>query len=413
MADQTQNPITSVLNLSDEEIMNLDPASLTAAAPETKPEDEAANTAAVGQAAADEQAQANQGDDNGDDDQGNEGGSKEDAANSAEAGQGGDAEKTAEQAAAEAAAANAGAKAPALDGTAKKPADPAAATTADGGLTELKSFQEKILGKFKANGRDMQVRSAEEALALMQKGAGFHKRMEELKPNLAIIESLRKADLLSQEKIDFLIDVMAKKPDAISKLVKDSGIDPLDLSAEKAEGYKPTSHKVSEQEQMIDEVWSELEGTEGFDRTVNLVTKEWDKASQALIANNPNILRVITAQMNSGIYDMVASEMHREKVLGRLTGLSDLEAYRQVGDAMEAAGKFKSLGNQAGQPAAQDQGTPAVPPVVKPNPKQADDSDRDSKKRAASPARTTATAARATSSPLALSDEDILSGKFG
>lgn len=419
MADQNNDntQITSVLDLSDEEIMNLDPASLASATPAAG-EAEAAQAAAEQAAreaeeAAAAQAQEQQGQANADQggNDGDDQGKAQGSADGAEAGQGVDGAKTAEQIAADAAAVDAAAAAKEAgkdSGNANKPATPAAPAPADGGLTELKSFQERILGKFKANGREMQVRDADEAIALMQKGAGFHKRMEQLKPNLAIVESLRKADLLSQDKIDFLIDVALKKPEAISKLVQESGIDPLDLTAEKAGGYKPTSHKVSEQEQMIDEVWTELEGAEGFDRTVNLVTKEWDKASQGIVASNPNLLRVITAQMQNGVYDLVAGEMHRERVLGRLTGLSDLEAYRQVGDAMEAAGKFKHLGKQAGQPAAQGQGAPAVPAVVKPDPKQAEDSNRNDKKRAASPARAAAAPAKSVVNPLAMSDEDIL-----
>lgn len=408
MADEQNQQITSVLDLSDEEIMNLDPATLSAAPaqPEASAEAEAGAAAAEEKAAADE----NQGNDNQGGEDGDDQGAAQSAADSAEAGKD-DAGETDPAGDADDAAKAAAAKDPKTpDGKSAdaKPAGTAPATPAAGSADDLKAFQEKILAPFKANGRDMQVRDADEAIALMQKGAGFHKRMEQLKPNLAIIESLRRADLLDQSKIDFLIDVMAKKPEAISKLVQDSGIDPLDISAEKAGAYKPTSHKPSERQLAIDEVLSELHGTEGFDRTVEVVAQKWDNASRDIISDQPALLRVINAHMQNGIYDKISAEVERERVLGRLTGLSDLEAYRQVGDAMEAAGKFAPAKSSAGQPNASGQQTTAVPPVVKADPKQADDSNRNAAKRAASPARATPAPAKAKVNYLAMSDDEIL-----
>jgi hypothetical protein len=54
-----------------------------------------------------------------------------------------------------------------------------------------------------------------------------------------------------------------------------------------------------------------------------------------------------------------------------------------------------------------------VPAVVKPDPKQAEDSNRNGQRRAASPARANPAPAKAVVNPLALSDEEIMSGKFG
>lgn len=418
MADQK---ITSVLDMSDEDIMNLDPSTLStepaqpgegaAAEGGESDEDKAAREAAEQEAAAaaeaaEAEAKANN---NGDAD-GNNQGEAQGKANGAEAGEGdGSTSNPADgaDAAAQAAATKDPKAAPGKSADAKPAGTPPAAA-APGSADDLKSFQEKILAPFKANGRDMQVRDADEAIALMQKGAGFHKRMEQLKPNLAIIESLRRADLLDQSKIDFLIDVMAKKPEAISKLVQESGIDPLDISPEKAGAYKPTSYKPTDRQLAIDEVLSELHGSKGFDRTVDVVAKQWDNASRDFISDSPAVLRVLNNHMENGVYDLIAAEVERERTIGHLTGLSDLEAYRQVGDAMEAAGKFAPKKEPAGQPNPSGQQAPAVPPVVKPNPKQADDSDRNAAKRAASPARATSAPVKGKMNYLAMSDDEIM-----
>lgn len=268
---------------------------------------------------------------------------------------------------------------------------------------------DRLLAPFKANGRDIKVENVDEALRLMQMGANYNRKMAALKPNLAIMKTLENNGLLDPAKINFLIDLSKKNPDAISKLVKDSGIDPLDISAEKAEGYKPGTHEAPETQVELDTVLDEMQDSPKYTETLDLVSKQWDAKSRSLIAAQPQLLKVINGHMESGIFDLVASELERKKLFGGLHGLSDLEAYRQVGDEMASSGKFEHLKKQAGQPGQQGQQAPAAKVVVPPKPKQADDSKREEQRRAAAPARGVAPTGKlpADFNPLALSDEEF------
>jgi len=218
---------------------------------------------------------------------------------------------------------------------------------------------------------------------------------------------LQKADLLSEEKINFLIDVASKKPEAISKLVKDAGIDPLDISVEKAGDYKPGNHRITREEQALDEVFDALDGQKGFDRTLEVIGKQWDDASRALIAQNPKALQDITQHIQAGVFDAVIAKVERERAFGRLTGLSDVEAYRQVGMAMMESGELAHLTGKATQ--SSQQAAPAKV-VADPNPKKADEDDRRKKRQAASPTRAAAPSSKlpADFNPLAMSDEELL-----
>jgi hypothetical protein len=271
----------------------------------------------------------------------------------------------------------------------------------------VKAFYDKITAPFKANGRDMKVENADEAIQLMQMGSNYHKKMQALRPNLQLMKSLETAGLLSQEKIDFLIDVMAKKPEAISKLVQDSGIDPLDISPEKAGDYKPTSYKVDDRTLALDEVLSELEGSKGFDRTVDIVANKWDKGSKEIIAEHPGLLKVLNNHIEVGVYDLVMAEVEGERTFNRLTGLSDLEAYRQVGNAMAESGEFEHL---MGKATPSSQQTAPAKVVADTKPKQADDSNRREKRKAASPTRTAAPSSKlpADFNPLSMSDDELM-----
>ena len=262
----------------------------------------------------------------------------------------------------------------------------------------------RLLAPFKANGRDIQVESVDDAIALMQMGANYNKKMAALKPNLKLMKMLENNGFMSEEKIGFLIDLGKKDPAAINKLVKDSGLDPMDLDPEKAKAYKQTTYAVDDREIELDTVLDDLQGTPTYTRTLDVVSNKWDVASKQTVSQNPQLLKVINDHIASGIYDLISTEVERGRMLGRLNGLSDIEAYRQVGDAIQARGGF----NHLSKPQIQKPDTQA-PVIVPPKPKKVEDDKLKDKRRAAS---STQPAAPRTDTlkdfnPLSMSDEEF------
>jgi len=265
---------------------------------------------------------------------------------------------------------------------------------------DFKAGYERILAPFKANGRDVTPKSVEDAISLMQMGANYNKKMAALKPNLKLMKLLENNGLLSEEKLSYLIELDKKNPGAINKLMKDSGIDPMDLDAEKAGEYKPKIHSVDDREIELDTVLDEIQGTASYNRTLEIVSKEWDGPSKQVIAGQPQLLKVINDHIASGIYDQISTEVDRERMFGRLNGMSDIEAYRQVGDAIQARGGFNTDPLKA-------VATVKPPVIVVPKPK-ADTEILNDKRRAASS--TKATAPSVTNkdfNPLAMSDAEF------
>ena len=266
----------------------------------------------------------------------------------------------------------------------------------------------KVFAPFKANGKDVQVTSADEAIQLMQMGANYNKKMAALKPNLKVLKLLETHGLLDESELNFLIDLKEKNPQAIMKLVKDSGIDPLEMDVDKAEGYKPNVRGVNEKEMALDEVIEELKDSPGYDRTITVVGNQWDQASKQVIAANPQVLKVINGHVETGVFDIIVKELDRQRMLGGLTGLSDIEAYRQIGDAIQAKGGFDHLGRQSTK-------TPNPASNVTPKPRKEDDPKlRDKKLAASSPKGKPAPSKQTDFNPLSLSDEEFskLSPKF-
>ena len=266
---------------------------------------------------------------------------------------------------------------------------------------DYEAAYKKLTAPFKANGREIQVTSVEDAVSLMQMGANYNKKMAALKPNLKLMKLLENNGLLNEERISYLIDLEKKNPDAINKLIKDSGLDPLDLDAAKAGDYKPTVRKVDDREMELDTVLEELQDSPAYNQTLDIVSNKWDASSKQVIANSPQLLKVIANHVQSGIYDMIHKEIENERLFGRLNGLSDIEAYRQVGDAIQARGGFSHLSTQGHQ-------TQPKPVVVPPKPQMGDEDKRREKKLAASGSKAVVPSKPATEfNPLSMSDDEF------
>ena len=259
----------------------------------------------------------------------------------------------------------------------------------------------RLLAPFKANGRDIAVKSVDDAISLMQMGANYSKKMAALKPNLKLMKMLENNGFMSEDKIGYLIDLGKKNPDAINKLIQDSGIDPLDLSEERAKAYKQSSYTVDDRAFELDTVLDELQDTPTYTKTLDIVSNKWDVESKQAITESPQLLGVINDHVSSGIYDLISQEVERERVFGRLKGLSDIQAYRQVGDEIHARGGFNHLGSSQGKPET------TKPVVVSPKPK-ADDNKLTDKRRAASTTKPVASnSAPKEFNPLAMTDDEI------
>lgn len=266
---------------------------------------------------------------------------------------------------------------------------------------DFEAEYKRLLTPFKANGHEIAVNSVDDAIQLMQMGANYNKKMAGLKPNLKLMKMLENSGFLSEDKIGYLIDLGNKNPDAINKLVKESGINPMDLDAEKAGDYKPKIHSVDDREMELDTVLDEISTTPSYNQTLDIVSTKWDGASKQVLANSPQLLKVINDHVSSGIYDLIAKEVANERMFDRLKGLSDIEVYRHVGDAIQARGGFNHLGSSQGKPATK------TPVVVVPKPKLVDESLNDKKRAASSTKPAAASTVAKDFNPLSLSDADF------
>lgn len=197
---------------------------------------------------------------------------------------------------------------------------------------DYKSFYEQVMSPFKANGGTVQLRSPQEVVKLMQMGANYTQKMQILAPYRKKVQMLQKANLLDDDKLNYLIDLSQGNPEAIKKLIKDSKLDPMDLDIYGEQNYVPGNHTVSDAEMQLQTTLDELTSTPEGLQTVNLA-RGWDQASLSEIGKDPSILATLHEQRMNGVYDFITKEMQHQKMLGNLPdNIPFLQAYKAVGD---------------------------------------------------------------------------------
>lgn len=334
-ANASSNPLTSkiVANMSDDEIMNMDPATLVVAENEEENAGDADGSADSAQASSEGGEQENpEGDADGaaagegssENPFGSDGSTSAKETDDPDTGQSTSSEAD---------------DSPSDDQSGDKGEDGDDEGDGKSDEVDYKAEYGKLMAPFRAAKREVTLGNIEDARRLMQMGVDYSRKMEGIKPHLQVIRTLDKAGLLDLNKINFLIDLDKKEPEAIKKLLRDKGIDPMDLNLEDGEDYSPADHSVSEDEMALTDVLDNIKDSDTFERTVE-VTTGMDKRSRESLRTNPEVLAVINDHMQSGVYDQVAERVASEKLFGRLKGLSDLEAYYRTGDAMFKAGEL-------------------------------------------------------------------------
>lgn len=205
---------------------------------------------------------------------------------------------------------------------------------------DYKAEYERITAPFKANGKEVQVNSIDDAIQLMQMGADYQRKTTEIKPLRKIGEMLKQNDLLDAEQLSYLIDLKNKNPKAIQKLLKESGIDPLDIDTSEEVNYKPNNYQVDDKTIELNDVLDSIQHTPQFDTTVKILGSQWDQQSKEYLSSNPQTISILNEHIGNGIYDTIANEVSKQRMLGRLNNVSDLDAYRTVGDYIQANGGF-------------------------------------------------------------------------
>lgn len=200
-------------------------------------------------------------------------------------------------------------------------------------VTAEKAFFDRVTAEFQANGKAFKIDSAEDVVSLMQKGLNYNQKMATMKPGMKVLKALQEQGIESVEDLGFLLDLKAKKPEAIARLIQESGIDAYELNEEKAQAYQPSVPQVSDEVVNFEMTAKSLEGNPHFGTVVQQLGT-YDETTKQEIFKNPHLLNLLTDHVQNGYYDKICARLEQEQAVGRLNGMSFLQAYDTVGNML-------------------------------------------------------------------------------
>jgi hypothetical protein len=245
-----------------------------------------------------------------------------------------------------------------------EPEAKSAATT-----TETVNFEAKYkeaMAPLKANGKTIEIQSMDELRQLASMGANFTRKMQDIAPHRKILAMLENNGLLDEAKLSFFIDLDKKNPEALKKLIKDSGVDPLDIDVSSEPAYQAGNHKVSDTEIAFRTVLEDLQSTPTGQETISVINSSWDQASKEELWKAPEIMATIQQQRENGIYDTISAEITRQAMLGKIPASTPfIQAYLTVGNELQTRGAFTNLNAPNGK-GVQNASTQTTAPVNAP-----------------------------------------------
>ena len=210
---------------------------------------------------------------------------------------------------------------------------------------------DKLFAPIKASGTNIQVKSVDEAIQLIQMGANYQKKMQTIKPKMRVLQTLERHQV-DDAKLNYALDLLSGNKEAIHKLVTEHGYEQDGFFNDNGNApvYTPTDNLVSPQEVEVRDAFNEIEGSPHASRVQSILTKEWDADSANEFIKNPRLITTLNAQMEAGHFAAIESEMVKQRALHGHTHMNDLELYCAIGDAMVKSGQLVIPSNVATPP---------------------------------------------------------------
>jgi len=194
----------------------------------------------------------------------------------------------------------------------------------------------------RADGKEYPIESMEELYALASKGINADRKWTESSEGRRVAATLKNNDL-SMDDINLMVDLKKGDINAISSLLKQAGVDPLDIDADALDGnYKPQDRSTGDMELRLNDVIARTKHQPRYQESVNVIMEQWDESSKSKFYENPEMLEALNVDMQpdeSGVslYDRVSPVAEKLKAMETGHKKSDLEYYMLAGQRVVGA----------------------------------------------------------------------------
>lgn len=185
--------------------------------------------------------------------------------------------------------------------------------------------------KFRANGKDYEFSSkeiVEQFPKIFGQAMDYTKKMQAIKPWRKTIDAIEGASL-SHDDINLMIDVLKGDKNAITEVLKRTGTDALDLDMEATSAYVAKDYGRDDSALAIKDIVEDISRDVEYATTHNILSKEWDDRSWNVMAENPEMIKLLHTDVKSGMYQTLQPLAEKLKVYdgGRK---SDLDYYKEA-----------------------------------------------------------------------------------
>lgn len=181
---------------------------------------------------------------------------------------------------------------------------------------EAKEDAPKRRHKIKAQGKEYDF-SLDDLKQLASKGIDYTNKMKRISPYRKMISAIEEEGITEAE-INQFIEMRKGNKDAIGAFTKKHNIALSDIEEgeSNADSYRPNNY--GREQTALNDVDADLRAsmqTQHYDKMVNWVNKQLDADSQQFFIENPEALRLLARDIESGGFDQVLYEIERADLL--------------------------------------------------------------------------------------------------
>ena len=160
---------------------------------------------------------------------------------------------------------------------------------------------------------------------------GYSDKMKVFKEYKPFLKALEERKLTTDaDKFNLAMSIVDGDPEAIKKVLKEKGIDPLELDLEDIK-YTEKNTLPSQAQMLIEDTYDQAENLGVGDKFTKVINKDWDiKSLQELVTNNA-VRADLLQHLSDGTYDIVSNEIKKMELLdatGLLNNMTSIEKYR-------------------------------------------------------------------------------------
>lgn len=220
-------------------------------------------------------------------------------------------------------------------------------------------FRKAVTSSFKANHKEFSIDDPDEIRKLMQYGLNYHKKMTELAPHRKALKTLEQHGLLNPDKLNYAIELLQGNSGAIAKLLKEHSIDTYELPDLEETPYQSGNYLPTDERLNFDEKVASIQETTNGSKVIEYV-RSLDGDSFYDIYTNPDMMDMIQAHVESGLFEEASALLEKERALGKVPqGIKDIDAYAYVAQHLQTqnpnkysiTNKPRVLGNNLNQTA--------------------------------------------------------------